>query len=295
MGTSEDYKYKKWMMTIMSNPKFELPEAQLVESVFEGLCSEFVFQYEVGEKGMHHYQCAIETKIRKRAKTLISDIASLTNHKEFLIQVDRSLDWEKAKIYCSAEEKRLVDTPVYTNIKPKVTYDEKDILILDDKEKRYPWQNKFMEIFFDEDEIDYKPCDGRSIHWITDSEGLAGKSTFVKWLHRRYDFNTKVSFGSATQIRTSVVEKGPMKMYFIDIPRTLGIDDNLNNTYSALEDTLNGYVETSMHGNPRELLMNPPHVIVFSNGSPNQDKLSLDRWKIYSINSSKELIFFHVL
>lgn len=293
MGNKEeDYKYKYWVVTIMSNSDYELPPSLLVEQTFKSLTSQYVFQHEVGEGGMHHYQCAIETKIRKRQRTVLKDLVSLIEHKEFLIQVDRAYDWDTAKHYCSDEGKRLSGTHVITNIIEQITYSGNDIRILDDKENRYPWQDKFMDIFFNEDETDYKPCDGRSIHWITDTQGLSGKSTFVKWLHCRYDHNTKVSFGSATQIRTSVVEKGPMKLYFIDIPRTLGTDDHLNNVYSALEDTLNGYVETSMHGNPRELLMEPPHVVVFSNGAPQIEKLSGDRWKLYSIDFGKELVWY---
>lgn len=241
---------------------------------------------------MHHYQCALETKIRKRQRTVLNDIATQIKHKEFLVQVDRAYDWETAKEYCSDESKRFSGSQVITNVKQTIKYNGEDIKVLDDKENRFAWQDKFMDIFFDEDEVDYKPCDGRSIHWITDLQGLSGKSTFVKWLHCRYDHNTKVSFGSATQIRTSVVEKGPKKLYFIDIPRTMGVDDHLNNVYSALEDILNGYVETSMHGNPRELLMEPPHVVVFSNGAPQIEKLSGDRWKLYSIDFTKELVWY---
>lgn len=291
----ESFKYKFWVMTIMSNSENILPDSSKVESVVKTLSSSYVCQLELGDGGMLHYQCAIETKIRKRHSTLLKDISTLLEYPEFLIQIDRSQDWEAAKLYCSAVEKRVEGSLVLTNIAQEVIYNQEDIKFLDDKTKRYPWQDTFMSIFFDDSETTYKPCDGRSIHWFTDTSGLSGKSTWCKWLHCRYPNNTKISFGSATQIRTSVVEKGPKQMYFLDIPRTLGVDDHLNNVYAALEDILNGYVETSMHGNPRELLMLSPHVIVFSNGTPNQEKLSSDRWKIYSIDASKELIYFHVL
>jgi len=272
----------------MSNAKTELPPVDLVVTTFKSLCTEYTFQLERAESGMLHYQCAVATKIRKRCLTLVTDISELLKLDKTLVFVDRAQDYETAKIYSSAEEKRLEGTCFYSNL-VTVTYSENDIKLLDDKEKRFPWQTSFMCIFFNETETDYNPSDSRAIHWIADTIGNSGKSTFLKWLHCRFQHNTKISFGSSAQIRTAVIEKGPKRMYFVDIPRTLGSDDNMCSIYNILEDISNGYIETAMHGNPRELVMDPPHLVVFSNMYPQIESLSYDRWKIYKITHTKSL------
>jgi len=282
MSNSSEKKYKYWVVTIMSNSSVKLPSTEVVVSCFKSLCSEYTFQQELAESGMLHYQCAVATKIRKRCLTLVSDIAELLRLDRSLVFVDRAQDYDTAKVYSSAEEKRVSGSLVYSNITP-VTYSENDIKLLDDKDKRYPWQNTFMHMFFDENQMDYLPSDSRTIYWIVDTIGNSGKSTFIKWLHQRYMHNTKISFGSSTQIRTSIIEKGAKKLYFLDVPRTLGSDDSMKSIYNILEDISNGYIETAMHGNPRELVMDPPHLVVFSNIYPQKESLSLDRWKIYKI------------
>lgn len=289
MSNQEHNKYKYWVCTIMSNEEHPLVDGFQLESTFKTLCSEYTFQLEQGSTGMMHYQCAVASKIRKRQLTLLNDIQELLQFPKHLIQLDRSFDYETAKLYCSAIEKRVEGTSVLTNLKQPVTYTQEDIKLLDDKENRYPWQDDFMSQFFTEDETDYLPCSGRTIYWIYDPYGNSGKSVFTKWLRMRYDNNTKIGFGSATQLRTAIVVKPPQKMYIIDIPRTLSSDDSMATLYSVAEELLNGYVTTSMHGDPRETIFDPPFVVVFSNRPPEQDKLSMDRWNIQLITFGKQL------
>lgn len=285
---SSEYKYKHWVMTIMTNAEFSLPDLELVLGAMKTICAEYTFQEEVGEGGMIHYQCAFITKLRQRQRTVIKDFSSLIQHPEFLIQVDRCRDYDAAVLYCSDSFKRKKDSLAFSN-RQQVVYTGDDVMFLADKERRFPWQNQFMEIFFDPNETGYKPADDRSIIWITDPIGKSGKSTFCKYLRYTYDHNYKVPWGSATQIRTSIVEKGPQSLYILDVPRTLGEGDSMSSFFSVIEDTKNGYVSTAMHGNPRELLMSPPHVVVFSNKFPELAALSEDRWTIYTITPSKSL------
>lgn len=65
------------------------------------------------------------------------------------------------------------------------------------------------------------------------------------------------------------------------MPRTLGTDDSVNSIISALEDCLNGFLSSSYYGESKTLLMEPPHVVVFSNQQCPYDKMSSDRWKAF--------------
>lgn len=91
--------------------------------------------------------------------------------------------------------------------------------------------------------------------------------------------------GTATQIKSSIITKGPHRAYMLDLPRVRGKDESLQNTFSAIEEIKNGWVETAMYGKWEELMMLPPHVIVFSNDKPRLDLCSADRWEVYQLDS----------
>ena len=55
--------------------------------------------------------------------------------------------------------------------------------------------------------------------------------------------------------------------------------------FSALEEVKNGWVESPMYGRADELIMEPPHVWVFSNELPNLNHCSLDRWTIWHLRN----------
>jgi hypothetical protein len=284
----EEYKYNYWVMTVMSDDDRPLPEVVELVKVFRNECKEYTFQLELTQKGLKHYQCCMKTKIRKRQSTLLADFVAQLGIPKSLITIDRAQDYEASIDYCSDSGKREDGTIFFTNV-ARLAYDDSDIKFLDSRESWYKWQIAFMSLFFDEAETNYKTPDDRSVYWITDEQGNSGKSKFVKWLYCRYPNNTKVSFGSATQLRTAVVEKGPKEMYILDIPRTLAAEDSIQSVISVIEDIKNGFVETCMHGNPRTLLMNPPHVVVIANTHCPQNLLTEDRWKTFGITRTKEL------
>lgn len=171
-------------------------------------------------------------------------------------------------------------------------YTGRDIRILDQRENRYPWQNDVVDIVYDERREILRISDDRTIHWITDKFGCSGKSKLVKWLCVNLpDSISKISFGSANQLRSSLVGIGPRDVYFVDMPRTLGQEDNINNIITCLEDLKNGHIVSAMYGRSKTLLMDPPHVIVLSNKPCPLKTMTQDRWKIWQIESkTKNLI-----
>ena len=85
---------------------------------------------------------------------------------------------------------------------------------------------------------------------------------------------------SAIQMKTSAINKGPHRIYMIDLPRVRGSDERQQDMFSALEDLKNGWVESPMYGDGKDLIMKPPHLWVFSNEYPNLSFASHDRWRI---------------
>lgn len=289
--SDSNYKYKFWVVTIkgrLNAPATDLPTPAKVISVFKSLGDGYTFQLERSENNMYHYQCCLLSKIRKTQKTMLNDLNSELNYNRELIEVDRSFDFPQSIKYCSDANKRVEDTPCYST-ETSLQYSEEDIEFLDSEENRYPWQRKFMSIFFVEDETILKNPDDRTVYWVQDSRGNTGKSKFAKWLVRRYPNITKIAFGTSTQLRASVITEGPKQFYILDVPRTLGSDDSMKSVLSVIEDIKNGYVKSGMYGESRSLFITPPHVLVFSNMECPVKNLSTDRWKQCYINSLKEL------
>jgi len=289
-NTEVHNKYKQWVVTIktrVGQTALDLPPAQTVAIAFKALGDTHTFQLEESSNGMWHYQCCLTTKIRKMQSTLLNDLQVELDYPRELLQVDRSMDYEAAVKYCSDKHKRAAGTDLYTTVS-SLKYDDSDILFLDNPKARYLWQNKFMETFFDESEVNLKTPDDRTVYWVQDPTGNSGKSKFSKWLVRRNNNITKIAFGSSNQLRSSVISEGIKDFYILDIPRTLGDDDSINSVVSVIEDIKNGYVKSGMYGESKELFLKPPHILVFTNKVCPITLLSKDRWQNYCITPLKD-------
>ena len=96
----------------------------------------------------------------------------------------------------------------------------------------------------------------------------------------------RVGLGSATQIKTAVIEKGAHTIWMVNLPRVRGGDERQQELFSALEEIKDGWVESPMYGKAAELLMEPPHIWIFSNELPNINCCSLDRWRVWHLYES---------
>lgn len=285
-------KYSNWVFTLMEGGEFDsLPSsAQLGESL-EKISDRFVFQLEsCPTTGRKHFQGCFITRIRKRHRTVLMELGIELGIEISQLTVNRMVGtWEQSVEYCSKEDSREGSKTYFSKeleSEEGKKYKGNDLMVF--KEKGfYPWQASINSIIFEDDSFNIKASSGREVYWIQDLEGNTGKSLFTKYLCYNNPNITKLAFGSGSQMRSAVVEEGAQKCYIIDIPRKLCNDDFQNNIYSVIEDLKNGFVKTSMYGKPRTLFMEPPLVIIFSNFECPTEKLSVDRWKIYSIIRGK--------
>lgn len=293
-SSNTENKYRYWMVTLQpeegnKSDLFSLegiPYTMTLESVFSTLCEEYVFQLEkTPTTDKYHYQCCLKLLMRKRQSTLLLELQTLLGYNSLPpIQIQRMMGkWEEAVAYCTKDDTRVDNTAPYLSSGVNKPYAGSDIAFLNDPQNYYPWQRELFETLFDSVPTILSEPDDREIIWITDKEGNSGKSKFVKYCCFHNKNCTKISFGSAGQLRSAIIHAGAKKCYFVDMPRTLGTDDSLNSVMSALEDTLNGFVVSSYYGESKTLLMEPPHVVVFSNMTCPFDKMSSDRWKVHNI------------
>jgi hypothetical protein len=169
-------------------------------------------------------------------------------------------------------------------------YNGDDIKILDNRNNWKPWQTEIFSKFLNPD-MTFKKPESRVIYSLVDTEGLSGKSIFFKWLlvNLKEENIGKITFGTVSQLRSSIISMGPKKMYILDLTRSKGRDDNEYDLMSVLESIVDGMVSSPMYGKGLTLLMEPPHIMITSNYLLDYELLSLDRWKVYEIKKDGTL------
>jgi len=278
-----EYKYKAWVYTITLNGE-DIPRSVLSDLL--GGCSEsYAYQLEVGEQeGKEHYQGILRTPYRVRHRTLLHKFQETLSDRWplALVHLDRMQgSWSSALAYCTKEDSR-IDGPWFSDDYQE-PYDGNDVSFLAQESQRFPWQNSLVKMLLSDDESSFKTPDDREIVWISDAEGCSGKSKFVKYMFIHYPGVSEVTFGTSNQLRTALISIGSKKCYFIDMPRQLGDEDSIATLISVLEKLKGGFLTSTMYGKYTSLVMDPPHIVIFSNKEPNVGMLSADRWKIFNI------------
>lgn len=279
-------KGSRFMVTLDQFESLVQVTPEELTNAFNSLSSKFAFQLEVGDETKRpHYQCVISLNDRTRAGTLTSKLTQLLRvERTQITTIMQSGTWEEGVAYCTKPSTRVKGPWLVGHL----LYSENDIKFLDEKEKRFPWQQDIYDSLFEDNDFTWKEADTREITWVVDPVGCSGKSTFSKWLFvRQKSLVAKVAFGTASQLRSAIVNAGPKRLYIIDIPRTLGEDDHLNNIITNIEDLKGGFCTSSFYGKSQELLLDPPHVIIFSNKLPNLNLLSGDRWRILTVSEGQ--------
>lgn len=62
-----------------------------------------------------------------------------------------------------------------------------------------------------------------------------------------------------------IVEQEDVDAFSFDFTRTLGTETYIENLFQIVEEIKNGHIVSAMYGNPMEVVMTNPFVIIFSN------------------------------
>lgn len=286
---------KMWSVTLSANAK-PLPEPSRLCDIFTEFAAHWMFQIERGGKsGKLHVQGRILLEEAQMTHTMIHcfECRGFAAHDiTFLPESNKSIEQGGLSFYVMKDDTR-VEGPWYDpsyNPKKRKVYEGKDLECM-----RTPlmWQSNVLNKCSE-------PClDDRCVNWVVNLDGCAGKSKLMKFMRFDKKFNmARIPMGSAIQIKTSVIQKGPHDIYMVDLPRVRGGDERIAEVFSAIEEVKNGWVESPMYGKSEDLMMDPPHVWVFSNEYPNLAHCSLDRWKIWELRGTpndEEQQMFRVL
>lgn len=131
--------------------------------------------------------------------------------------------------------------------------------------------------------------DDRTIHWLWEPNGKAGKSQFCKFLCYTHADTVLMCAGRALDMKNAIVNRYDTThtypaIVLFDVPRVhRGFLD-----FQGLEEIKNGCFASTKY-QCGQVVMNSPHVIVFSNRPPtDRSLLSADRWKITRIAPDSE-------
>lgn len=259
-GNTNPVRARRWCMTLNN---YSDNEYNLIINELKQKSQYLVIGKEIGEdKKTPHLQGYVEFKNQKKLNELKN--------------INKRIHWEKAKgnrkqnfEYCSKDNKFILHDET---ISMKLKLKEKCLKMYDNIIWK-PWQKAIIET------INENP-DNRTINWIWEEQGNVGKSFLCKYLAIKYD--AIICEGKTNdilnQINIHIENNKEPKVILIDSPRC---HENYIN-YSCIEKVKNGLIYSGKYEGG-VCVFPCPHVIVFANHEPNEDKMSGDRWKIINI------------
>lgn len=191
----------------------------------------------------------------------------------FSLALPKQISWKKAKgnkksniNYCSKDGKYVTNFP---DFRPKYT------ITID----LYPWQKIINTI------VDQEP-DDRTIHWVWEATGCAGKTTFQKWLFLNKKDVIALS-GKAADMKHAIVEYEKKnscvpRTILINIPRT----SMSYVSYAGIEDIKDMFFFSGKYEGGM-VCGRSPHVFIFANTEPDYQAVSLDRWRVMDLSMEK--------
>jgi len=149
-----------------------------------------------------------------------------------------------------------------------------------------PWQTSCVGLI----DMEYIEQNDRSINWVIDRQGGAGKTAFCKYMTTIEKQLLIITGGGYKDIACCLklymenedFDINDRTVVFFNIPRDS--DDNGMISYKALESLKDGLI-TSTKYESSTMVFNSPVVWVFSNNLPEIEKLSQDRWKLWTIEN----------
>lgn len=255
---------KHWSLTLNN---YSQKAIEVIISTGNELCERYVFQEEVGSvSNIPHLQGYFHFKKKVRPLS--------TAFNQF-----KDIHWEK--IYAKKKGGGVSTRPIieycskiYTcagELWSKGIVVPPRIRIINDSQL-YDWQKWMLDFKLN------KEPDARKVFYFWGSYGGEGKSSFAKYLavrKRALVLGTRHNDNKYAIVSYTKKMKKPPKIIIIDVPRCEGAR-SIN--WKSIEEIKNGMFFSGKYESEM-FLMNPPHVIIFSNYPPNMNEtISQDRW-----------------
>lgn len=234
-------------------------------------CKQWCFQLEEGASGYKHWQVRMKLYSKKYKHVAIKQTAipghwSVTSkgvhdHKNFnyVMKRDSRLDGPWDNKSWKAPQVVTRQLRYYRGL------------------TKYRWQAAL------EERISH--TDDRSIVFIRNAKGNAGKSIFVEDMCQKAIATRIPPLRNAKDILQMVYSKPNYKVYCIDMPRAMK-HYQLEEFYEAIETIKSGWCyDTRYKGVDR--WFDRPQIVIFANMTPKMHCLSSDMWEIYDLHEGK--------
>lgn len=232
------------------------------------VCDDYVVQLErASSTGMYHYQMYLKLKMKTRPRTLAK--AWNDEFRGIEMSACSAAGRETLRTYAMKEETRVAGPwgmkPIYMG----------DDLITD----LMPWQQRLL------DYVNGPPHD-REILWFADVKGRSGKTALGKYLayHKKAVYMTWAPTKDVLHLCSTMPKNG---LYIFNLSRTKPATFQSDDLYAALESIKDGSFMNVKY-ETKQVLMKPPHVIVFANCKPDRSKLTDDRFNIIELTEEHQ-------
>lgn len=252
----------------------------IIKTALKEIAKKWVFQEEKGEKtGYEHYQGRFSLKLKSIKPTVLKKCQSLNFNPNYLEKTSK--ENQKNDFYVTKDDTRISGPWKDTDTEKFIPKKYEDAF-----KNMYPYQ----KCIYDSKDV----YDDRTINLIYDNQGNIGKSTIgmICELKAKGEYlppltDAKELVQTLCDICMAKEERDPTPI-IIDLPRAMQ-KDKMFGLFSAIEQIKNGKLYDIRY-KYKSWMINPPQIWVFSNKLPDENLLSNDRWKIWTINDKKELV-----
>lgn len=228
----------------------------------------YVFQKEKGDTGYIHYQGRLSL-IKKRRVAAIKKIwynsdVPMPNYLEPTVTEEH----RRVAFYCMKEDTRIEGPWSDRDEPPYIPRQIREV------QQLRPFQNTIVS------KVD--EWDKRTINVIYCQSGNMGKSILVGYLRAHRLARALPPVNDYKDLLRMVCDLPTSRCYLFDMPRSLN-KDRLYQFFSAVETIKDGYAYDDRYSFT-EKVFDCPNIWIFTNTMPDLNMVSLDRWKIWTIN-----------
>jgi len=241
------------------------------------IAKKFCFQKEKGTKtGYLHYQGRLSLFKKDTTHGALKLFDDLEIPRPNYFQPTVGKEHQKESFYCMKAQTRIEGPWTDKDVLQYVPKRMRDIVL-------YPYQQKIWDNY---------GLDDRYINFVYNPKGGGGKSTIailasLKLGYIYLPFLRDYEKLMEVMLCECLGKTNDPKCVIMDMPRAIS-KDKLEDVYGALESIKNGFLfDTRYHY--KKCLIEPPNVWVFSNKPPVRNHLSDDRWRLWRINSDKDI------
>ncbi len=243
---------KKWCFTL-NNPTTDERTRLGAIGANSSMVEAYMWEDEISDSGTEHLQGFIIWYKKVRP---VSASGIVRAH------------WTKMK--GSLEQNIAYCSKTGINVITNQDYNEPVIVLREDQ--LFTWQIELRDLLI------VSP-DDRMINWYFDLDGNTGKSIFCKYMVVKH--KAMLVSGKGNDMKYAIASTAiKPKIVIIDVPRSVNPDFI---SYQGIEEIKNGLFFSGKYESS-QVVMNPPHIVIFANFPPDESKFSEDRWNIIKID-----------